>query len=104
MYDSPAYVTLQPFAYIFLQLGKMGQKHEVKKKKKKKHGHNAAGGWYAVSVLHTGQYICSPERGGGHWLVNLVLMLEQKTMRKGTFYQGGQCAAPSSFRIRKTAF
>ena len=41
---------------------------------------------------------------GGHWLVNLVLMLEQKTMRKGTFYQGGQCAAPSSFRIRKTAF
>ena len=51
MYDNPAYVTLLPFAYIFLQLGKMGQKHE--------------GGWYAVSVLHTGQYICSPERVGG---------------------------------------
>ena len=30
MYDNPAYVTLRPFAYIFLQLGKMGQKHEVK--------------------------------------------------------------------------
>ena len=32
MYDNPAYITLQPFAYTFLQLGKMGQKHEVKKK------------------------------------------------------------------------
>ena len=62
MYDNPAYVTLQPLAYIFLQLGKMGQKHEVKKKKR---GHNAAGGWYAVSVLHTGQYMCSLERGLG---------------------------------------
>ena len=30
MYDNPAYVTL-PFAYKFLQLGKMGQKHEVKR-------------------------------------------------------------------------
>ena len=39
VYDNPAYVTLRPFAYIFLQLGKMGQKHEVKKR-----GHNAAGG------------------------------------------------------------
>ena len=29
MYDNPAYKTLRPFAYIFLQLGKMGQKHEV---------------------------------------------------------------------------
>ena len=29
MYDNRAYVTLRPFAYIFLQLGKMGQKHEV---------------------------------------------------------------------------
>ena len=38
VYDSPAYVTLQPFAYIFLQLGKMGQKHEVKKKKQKNMG------------------------------------------------------------------
>ena len=36
VYDNPAYVTLQPFAYIFLQLGKMGQKHEVKKKQKQK--------------------------------------------------------------------
>ena len=77
-----------------------------KVKKNKKHRHNAAGGWYAVSVLHTGQYICSPEPGGGGgcWLVDLVLMLEQKTMRKGAFFQAGQCAALSSFRIRKTAF
>ena len=30
MYDNPAYITLRQFAYIFLQLGKMGQKHEVK--------------------------------------------------------------------------
>ena len=29
MYDNPEYVTLRPFAYIFLQLVKMGQKHEV---------------------------------------------------------------------------
>ena len=36
MYDNPAYVTLQPFAYIFLQLGKMGQKHEVKNNNKKR--------------------------------------------------------------------
>ena len=51
-----------------------------------------------------------PRSGGGGeggwwcWLVDLVLMLEQKTMRKGTFFQAGQCAALSSFRIRKTAF
>ena len=57
VYDNPAYVTLRPLAHILLQLGKMGQKHEVKKKKKC--GHNAAGGWYAVSVRHTGRYICS---------------------------------------------
>ena len=70
MIDNLAFVTLRPFAYIFLQLGKMGQKHEVKKnktkkkkqnkkknktkkkkkKKKKKRGHNAAGGWYAARV------------------------------------------------------
>ena len=31
MYDNPAYITLRPFVYIYLQLGKMGQKHEVKK-------------------------------------------------------------------------
>ena len=55
MYDNPAYVTLQLFAYIFLQFIKMGQKHEVKEKR----GHNVAGGWYAVSVRHTGRYICS---------------------------------------------
>ena len=30
MYDNPANVTLRPFAYIFLHLGKMGQKQEVK--------------------------------------------------------------------------
>ena len=38
MFDNPAYVILQPFAYIFLQLGKMGQKHEVKKNKQKNVG------------------------------------------------------------------
>ena len=70
--------------------GKMGQKHEVNKR-----GHNAAG-WYAVSVRHTGRYICSPgERGGGcgrgagagcgaRLLVNLVPMLEQK--KKNSFF------------------
>ena len=31
MYDNPAYVTFRPFAHIFLQFGKMGQKNEVKK-------------------------------------------------------------------------
>ena len=41
----------------------------------------------------------------GGLLVNLVPMLEQKkkkkkTMRKGTFFQAGQCAALSSFRVR----
>ena len=30
IYDNPAYVTLRPFAYIFLQLGKMGQKKRSK--------------------------------------------------------------------------
>ena len=43
MYDNPAYVTLQPFSYIFLQLGKMGETKSKKVKKKKKHTHNAAG-------------------------------------------------------------
>ena len=31
LYNNPAYVTLQSFAYIFLQLEKMGQTHEIKK-------------------------------------------------------------------------
>ena len=57
VYDNPAYeyVTLRPFAYIFLQLGKLVQKHKVKKR-----WHNAAGGWFAVSVRHTGRIICFP--------------------------------------------
>ena len=42
--------------------------------------------------------------GGGDLLVNLVPMLEKKkkkkTMKKGTFFQAGQCAALSSFRVR----
>ena len=42
--------------------------------------------------------------GGVRLLINLVPMLEQKTMRKGTFFQAGQCAALSSFRVRKMAF
>ena len=36
---------------------------------------------------------------GGGLLDNLVPMLEQKTMRKGTVFQDGQCAALSSFRV-----
>ena len=36
VYDNPAYVTLRTLAYILLQLGKMGQKHEVKKERRKK--------------------------------------------------------------------
>ena len=40
-------------------------------------------------------------RGGGRGrlLDNLVPMLEQKTMRKGTVFQDGQCAALSSLRV-----
>ena len=37
----------------------MGQKYEVRKQR----GHNAAGGWYVVSVRHAGRYICSPWLG-----------------------------------------
>ena len=74
MYDNPAYVTLRPFAYIFLQLGKMGQKHEVKKR-----GHNVAGGWYVVSVRY---WMIHLFPGGGRLLVNLVPMLEQKKKKK----------------------
>ena len=53
--------------------------------------------------------LCYKNIGGGQMegglLVNLVPMLEQKkkkkkTMRKGTFFQAGQCAALSSFRVR----
>ena len=83
----------------------MGQKHDLKKR-----GHKVAGGWYAVSVRHTGRYICSPVvvGGGGRLLVNLVPMLEQKKKKKNDekmyFLQAGQCAALSSFRVRKMAF
>ena len=45
--------------------------------------------------------------GGGSegvLLVNLVPMLEQKNDEKGYFFQAGQCAALSSFRVRKMAF
>ena len=39
-------------------------------------------------------------------LVSCVPMREQKkkTMRKGTFFQAGQCAALSSFRVGKMLF
>ena len=37
--------------------------------------------------------------GGWCLLDNLVPMLEQKTMRKGSVFQDGQCAALSSFRV-----
>ena len=74
MYDNPAYVTLRPFAYIFLQLGKMGQKHEVKKT-----WAYAAGGWYAVSVRY---WAINLFPGEGRLLVNLIPMLEQKKKKK----------------------
>ena len=50
-----------------------------------------------------------PRCGGGggprgHLLVDLVLMLEQNQEKGYFFFQAGQCAALSSFRIRKTAF
>ena len=61
MYDNPACVTLWPLAYIVLQLGKMGQKHEVKKKR----GHNAAGGWYAL-----GSAQCCRRLGSEKWHFN----------------------------------
>ena len=34
-------------------------------------------------------------------LVNLVPMLEQNNSEKGYLFQAGQCAALSSFRVRK---
>ena len=42
-----------------------------------------------MSVRHTERYICSPwgEVGGGHLLVDLVPMLEQK--KKGYFFKLG---------------
>ena len=46
-----------------------------------------------------------PGWGGGHLLVNLVPMLEQKNNdEKRYFFQAGQCAALSSFSVRKMAF
>ena len=48
---------------------------------------------------------CMGVGGGKHLLVNLVQMLEQKkNFDKGFFFQAGQCAALSSFRVRKMAF
>ena len=50
---------------------------------------------------------------GGHSLVSSVPMRDQKkkkkkkkkkTMRKGTFFQEGQCAALTSFRVGKMSF
>ena len=61
VYDNPAYVTLQPFAYIFLQCISYWAIHLFP-------GAGGGGG------------------GGGGWLVDLVLMLKQKTMRKGTCF------------------
>ena len=42
--------------------------------------------------------------GGGQSLVSSVPMRDQKTMRKGTFFQEGQCAALTSFRVGKMSF
>ena len=35
---------------------------------------------------------------GGHFIANLVLMLEQKKAAKEYFFRAGQCAVLSSFR------
>ena len=87
MYDNPAYVTLRPFAYIFLQLGKNGT--ETRSEKKKKTRSNAAGGWFVPR---------GRGRGAGRLLVNLVPMFDTKTMRKGTFFS---CLAVRSAVIVK---
>ena len=46
--------------------------------------------------------------GGGRLLVSMVQVLEQNknknTMRTCTFFQAVQCAALSSFRVRKMVF
>ena len=89
MYDNPAYVTLQPFAYIFLQLGKMGQKHEVKEKVGIT---RQAGGMRSAYFILGNTFVPRSEggeggaEGGGRWLVDLVLMLEQKNDEKGYFF------------------
>ena len=81
-----------------------------------------------MSVRHTERYICYPLGGGevdggwGHLLVDLIPMLERKNKtkqkkkkkkqkkkkkkndEKGYFFQAGQCAALSSFRVRKMEF
>ena len=86
MYDNPAYVTLQPFAYIFLQLGKMGQKRG----RRVVYGQRTS---YWAIHLFPGAGVWGLGGGERRWLVDLVLMLEQKTMRKGTFFKLGsaQC-------------
>ena len=40
----------------------------------------------------------------GRLLVSCVPMREQKTMRKGTFFGAGQCAALSSAGVGKMVF
>ena len=98
------YVTLRPFAYIFLQLGKMGQKHEVKKTWAYRGRRVVCGertSYWAIHLFPRG----SGGRGtAGRLLVDFVPMLEQKRMRKDSFFQAGQFAALPSFRIRKMVF
>ena len=66
MYDNPAYVTLQPYPYIFLQLGKMGQKPEVKSKKTKQTNigiSRQAGGMQSAYFILGNTFV--PRSGGG---------------------------------------
>ena len=51
-----------------------------------------------------GEVSSSSGSRGGRLLVSCVPMREQKTMRKGTFFRAGQCAALSSFRVGKMLF
>ena len=84
--------------------GKMGQKLEVKKR-----GHNAAGGWYAVSVRHTGRYICSLVGGGGGAgaladQLGTDAWTNKKTLRKGTFFKLGSAERCYSLGSEKWHF
>ena len=47
---------------------------------------------------------CPGGGGGGHSLVSSVPMRDQKNDEKGYFFQEGQCAALTSFRVGKMSF
>ena len=52
------------------------------------------------------KYRCTPQLapGGGHSLVSSAPMRDQKNDEKGYFFQEGQCAALTSFRVGKMSF